>query len=616
MCGICGIIGENNSSLIRAMSNEISYRGPDDDGYFCDNNVSLGFKRLSIIDLAKGKQPIQNENKSCTVIFNGEIYNYKQLQKELKEKGHEFATDSDTETIVHGYEEWNESVFSYLRGMFSIALYDSEKKIIFLARDRLGIKPLFFYKTSDVLIFGSEPKVILASKYYKFKINNNALASYLFKGYNDQNETIYQGIYKVPPGCYIKCNIRPELVLEKKKYWELKLKNSSISLIKGKKKLEKMLEDAVQSHLISDVPVGIFLSGGIDSSGIAAIMSKMGVSVNSYSVGFGGYGDDELTEAKQVAELLNTNHNEIIVKPQSVKNLKEILWFLDEPLADLAIVPVYYMSKFASKNVKVILTGDGNDEIWGGYSHYRRQNSYYNLGKKFKKILPTIIKLANPFLFKNPKLKYDINYINELINNPTNYRNYCRVFNLENISHLCNTQLSNQLINIWKKRNLYKLQFEDFINHMLIQDTSTLLPDSYLVKTDRMTMAASIEARVPLIDHNIVEFAFSLPGIYKVHKEYDKYIYRLAIRKFLPKEISLRKKRGFAVPIHYWYDETRSFVADVLESKKFYNRKIFKTSFIKKILARKQKEILNSTQIWTLISIELWLENLEERNYI
>jgi asparagine synthase (glutamine-hydrolysing) len=538
MCGIAGIYGVSDKPLVKRMCDKILHRGPDEDGYYVDDKVSLGMRRLSIIDLNTGSQPIFNEDGSIVVVFNGEIYNFKELREELEQKGHKFRTNSDTEVIVHAYEVYGYECLKRLNGMFAIALWDTTRNELFLARDRMGIKPLYYAKIGETVVFASEIKSILEHAGIKRAVNEQALADYFILRYVPAPLTLFKGIRKLEPGCYM---VVTEKGIETKKYWSLEFEPIHKSPDFLTESILKMLKDSVKRRLIADVPLGVFLSGGVDSSTLTAIASDYSSEpLKTFSVGFYGAKYDETPYARTVSDHFGTDHTEEWVDIENVALLPELVYHLDEPLADPAILPTYLISKVARKEVKVVLSGEGGDEAFAGYDHYSSELKAY----KALKYLPLLLKKS---VFK----------LGEGLNEGA-LKRYCLYFGSRTThanSYFYRLKLrdhGNLNVAISSTGSDTSSLFHsdgDYLNCMLKFDINYWLPDDLLMKVDKMTMANSLEARVPFLDHNLLQLACRVPSNMKLKKQ----LLRLCVKDILPKAVMQRKKHGFDVPIKEWF---------------------------------------------------------------
>lgn len=619
MCGIAGIVGTTDKKLLDRMCKVIEHRGPDDYGSFVDYNVCLGNRRLSIIDVAGGRQPIHNEDESVWVVFNGEIYNFLELKKRLESKGHRFYTQSDTEVIAHLYEEFGDIFMKELRGMFAIALFDKKTRKLILTRDRMGKKPLYYIFHNGTLLFASEIKSILQYEEIERKVNYDALNYFLAFRYVPGPITMFEGIKKLQPG--------HTLIFEKEKieifkYWEMDfsqiLEEPEEYFIK---KLTELIKESVRIRLMSEVPLGAYLSGGTDSSTIVSIMdSLMDEPVKTFSVGFGDQRFDELKYSKIVAEKFGTDHHEFIVDPSNAEILPKIVWHFDEPIADPAAIPTYLLSELAKKYVTVVLTGEGGDEIFAGYEQYKMILNVENYSKHLpnffvKKIVPAAMKVA-PKRLLNIFFKYSsalgdkaVERANKFISSSSLEDAYLSIISIfdkqerrEVLSEEYRTHVKASVLNLVKEY-FEKMKNTNTLNKLLFFESKVPLPDNLLMKVDKMTMAYSIEARSPLLDSELVDFASKLPANMKIKGSTDKYILRKVMKNFLPKSIVERKKQRFFVPIDTWFGGELGEVSKQL----LFNSKFFAKEYSQKIFSNYEKsKLYYSRQLWNLINFELW----------
>jgi asparagine synthase (glutamine-hydrolysing) len=603
MCGICGIFGMNDKNLINRMCRILVHRGPDDDGFFFDENIGLGHRRLSIIDLAGGKQPIFNEDESVCTIYNGEIYNFPELRQDLEKKGHRFCTNTDTEIIVHLYEEDGIHFVKKLRGMFAIALWDRDKKTLLLARDPIGIKPLYYTFVDCVLIFASEIKAILEFEAVKRKLNIASLDQYLTYRYVPGPSTMFEDIYRLMPGHLMKCNKNNHEII---RYWDVvsrrQREQSEEYYITF---LRNMLEESVRMELISDVPLGAYLSGGIDSSIVVALMSRtMNQPVKTFSVGFGaGEPIDELESARSVSEYLGTDHHEIIARSEDVERLlPRIIRHLDEPIVDPAILPTYLVSELASRHVKVVLTGEGADEIFAGYSDYRMRLK----GEKVRRKLPVFIKRNMTRFFDKTNNSRISLYAHQMLDETDDHILWGELFDKTDKKELYIDKLDGDGTQFRETKAYFKEYPGNTLSKMLYVDLKTWLPDDLLIKVDKITMANSIEARVPYLDHTLVEFAMQIPSHLKEKRGVEKYILRKAAEDLLPKETLKRKKHGFTVPINDWITKNlNNMISDTLSESTIKKRGFFKYNRVRHIMDHASNPRY-SHQLWALFTLELW----------
>jgi len=584
------------------MCSLIKHRGPDEEGYYSDKDISIGMRRLSIIDINTGHQPQHNENEDIWIVFNGEIYNFKDLKEILESKGHNFYTGSDTEVIIHCYEEWGENCVSKLRGPFAFCIYDSKKKVLFLARDRLGLKSLYYYFDGTNFIFSSEIKSILIHDIKK-EISKTAINLTLSLTYNPFNFTLFKKIYKVPPASYLAFDLNSRKI-DLKKYWDVKFQiDHSKDINNFAVELKQLIEESVRIRLMSDVPLGAFLSGGIDSSSIVGVMaSMMDTPVKTFSVQFEqGAPIDETKYSRLIAEYYNTDHTEMVVESTVHDILPKLVWHLDDLITDMGIVPVYLMSKLAREKMTVALTGDGADEVFSGYSGYYKSHlikypSYLSI-----KPLDLIMKLYNHI----PSHVLQV-FLGYLYKSKTEKDNFLR-------THFCIPDLEKEILfpyQVEPIEPLIKNAYEndlDQVNKIVNWHLKYQLPNLYNMKTDKMSMAASLEARVPFLDHKIVEWSAKVPSEYKLKGTIEKYILRLAMRDVLPPEILKRKKVGFGTPLNLWLKtgmrEKSGEILDRLAKRK----DIIKSEYVRK---NKRNRFIKyyQTRVWNLIMLELWFE--------
>jgi asparagine synthase (glutamine-hydrolysing) len=632
MCGIVGIYNFGNKKevskdILKKMCDVIIHRGPDEEGYYVGSefkvqssefgNIGLGIRRLAIIDLQTGSQPIHNEDSTLWIVCNGEIYNFLGLKEDLVKKGHRFYTKSDVETIIHLYENFGINCLQYLRGMFAFALWDEKKQRLFLARDRVGKKPLYYTIYNGSLVFASEIKSILQYLGTTPEINFEAIDYFLTYQYIPQPITIFKNIFKLPPASYMVCDKNGNIKIEK--YWELDFrKKQKITFDEAKQRIREILSEATKLRLISDVPLGAFLSGGHDSSivvGLMALNSKD--KVKTFSVGFKEQDFSELKYARIVAKHFDTDHTEIIVEPKMAEILPKLVWYYDQPFADTSIVPSYYVSNVTRKYVKVALNGDGGDENFCGYLRYPaiKLSSLFPfeiLGSKFYTELGKLIPLIETTSAKN-KLRYFRRFFTAL-GNPTPVRQvlwHCFFTNeLKNFIYsdfmksIVKQNVYDYLVNTYYSAKAY-----DIIDRISYTDINTYLPEDLLVKMDIASMANSLEARSPFLDHNLLEFTSSIPSSWKLGYGFKtKYILKETFKDFLPKEIIKRHKQGFGLPVGKWlrYD-LKNFVKEILYSEKFISRNLFTHKNIKILLEKhlSGKED-HGYRIFALIILELW----------
>jgi asparagine synthase (glutamine-hydrolysing) len=603
--------------LLRQMCTVIKHRGPDDEGIFLDDHIGLGMRRLSIIDLETGHQPIHNEDESIWIVFNGEIYNYRELRQFLEEKNHRFYTSSDTEVLIHLYEELGDDCVTMLNGMFAFAIWDANKKKILLARDRIGIKPLHYVILSNKLIFGSELKSILQDTDVKREVNLTALHHFLAFEYVPAPETMFEGIKKLLPGHVLSCEKGNVSV---RKYWDLKFTNSNKqSTAFYSDQIYELLKRSVERRLISDVPLGAFLSGGIDSSSIVGLMSElMDDPVKTFSIGFEEESYNELNYARIVAEHFETEHYEEIITPDAVNLVNEIIQYLDEPFADVSVFPTYLVSELARKHVTVVLSGDGGDEQFAGYDWYAasKLDRYYRKAPVvLRKGITRIIQRLPP----SPQKKGFVNILQRFVEGsslPVDGRHVRWQYFITNEER---EQLYSNTLNY----KLHNFNSFDLINNFYLSDNANdklskeqyvdlkmYLPDDILVKVDRMSMANSLEARVPFLDHEFVEFSATISPDLKLRGLITKYILKRALSQLLPKEIIHRKKQGFSIPMKNWLrDELRNMMLGVLSRERIIEKGYFNYEQVNKLIQQHlEGKRNNAHKIWAIMTFELWHE--------
>jgi asparagine synthase (glutamine-hydrolysing) len=618
MCGIAGVYQSSGEPIdaetVHEMTEILSHRGPDDAGIFIDGNVGLGMRRLSIIDLTSGKQPIANEDGSIVVVFNGEIYNYRELTHHLRQHGHQFRTTSDTEVIVHLYEQYGLDCVQQLRGMFGFGIWDSRRRQLFLARDRLGIKPLYYTHADNSLVFGSEIKALLKHPAVETRLDVQGLSNFVSLKYVPAPQTMFAGIQALPPGHTLLADSRGARI---KRYWDLSFaanQNGKRDEVSYAEELEFLLKESVRMHLVSDVPFGAFLSGGLDSSTIVALMSQfLQQPVRTFSVGFDGDGIpySELPYARMVANRYETDHHEVIVRPQNLIDLSEkIIWHLDQPIADDACLANYMVSELASRYVKMVLTGEGGDELFAGYARYMGER----LSPLFRHITQPGRSLVLAATDRLPRMRRPKLALYALLQQDETRRftNWFPLFNQDMKAALLSRDLKAVLNDASADRifaeHLRRTDATDRLSRMLYVDTKLWLPDDLLARGDKMSMAASIEARVPLLDHKLVEFAASLPPHLKIRRLTRKYLLKKVSRGWLPPEIIHRKKKGFPMPFSVWFrNAARSFVHDLLSPATVRRRGLFNATFLEKLLHDHETRVADhGSLLWSLLSVELW----------
>lgn len=625
MCGINGIAFSSQSGrrvdagVLARMRDVITHRGPDDEGIFIDGAIGLGHRRLSIVDVAAGHQPMTNEDDTLHIVFNGEIYNHADYREQLEAKGHVYRTHCDTETILHLYEEHGTACVDYLRGMFAFAIWDQRRRELFIARDRLGVKPLYYFHADDgSLYFGSEIKTLFAAHARKPEINFTALPDYLANHATSGEETLFRGVNRLLPGHTL---LWRDGRVEINRYWDVSFARSDEPARSDQDYIaewSELFRTSVRLRLMADVPLGMFLSGGIDSSAIAAVMSTM-VSdpIKTFSVAFKEREANELEYARLVADAYKTNHHEIVVSPEDFFSaLPKLVWHEDEPLAHPSSVALYFVSKLASKHVKVVLTGEGSDELLAGYARYRKTIYNLALGARYHGAMPAGIrnairnridgmpvnsrmrqKLARTFLSLQP----DIESI---------YFDNFSVFSRARQNDLLtpNTRERTGSLDPYAgvRHLLEQTDAKSPLDRLLYADIKTYLHE-LLMKQDQMSMAASIESRVPFLDHKLVEFTSSLPERLKLRGWTTKYVLRQSMKGVLPEAILSRPKMGFPVPVGKWFrGEYRSVIGEYVLSERALGRGIFEPEVVRTVVSRHDAGEDHSERLWSLVNFEMW----------
>jgi asparagine synthase (glutamine-hydrolysing) len=625
MCGIAGVMKFGRDArvdldTVRQMCTVMAHRGPDDDGFYVSGPVGLGMRRLSIVDLATGHQPISNEDETAWIVFNGEIYNHAELREQLQARGHRYRTNSDTETIVHLYEEYGRDCVRHLRGMFAFAIWDTKNQHLFIARDRLGIKPLYYKLSPESLAFGSEIKVVLAAGTQP-KFNRNVLPEYLAFGYVSGSESFYQGIVKLMPGHTMEVSLNGQVSIEP--YWDLPVteQDSSHDECYYIEKYRDLLEQAVQSHLMSDVPLGVFLSGGIDSSAVAALMTKLRrAPVETFSVGYAEDQYSELPYARVVAQHLNSIHREVLVsREQFFEALPQLIWHEDEPIAWPSSVPLYFVARLARDRVKVVLTGEGSDETLGGYARYAFTLKNASLDRYYRGVFPNAVRRVVRNRIQNSAW-ISANVRRKLAHTPLArdgnswaslyFDNFLCAFSEQEQHGLLLDEIAAEFtsgapyessLEYWERSS------GEMLHRLLYTDIKTYLVE-LLMKQDNMSMAASIESRVPFLDHVLVEFATNVPRRFQLHGLSGKQILKKAVEDLLPREILYRKKLGFPTPWSRWLKGPQlQEIRDLLLEPRSMDRKLFKRAAIERLFdEHKAGQIDHYDRIWRLLNLELW----------
>jgi asparagine synthase (glutamine-hydrolysing) len=618
MCGIAGFIDrqhpfagrkEADLALVHSMCDVIRHRGPDDEGIHVEGGVGLGMRRLSIIDLSTGHKPIHNEDQSVWVVFNGEIYNYRELRAELEREGHRFYTSSDTETIVHAYEQWGESCFRRLRGMFGIALWDRRNAALLLARDRAGIKPLYYAQRAGRLYFGSELKSLLAAGAVDGAIDLESLDHFLSFLYTPRDRSIFKAVSKLPPGHVLRWQRGS---LQVGPFWQIEARETFRgSEQEAADELRRVLAGAVRSHMISDVPLGAFLSGGVDSSAVVGLMAAASSQpVKTFSIGFDEPQYDELEHARAVARHFATDHHEFVVRPDGLDILDRLIEHFDEPFADSSAIPTWYVSEMARQHVTVVLSGDGGDELFGGYDRYLphpRVAQFDQLPVPGRKWLAGAIW---PLLPHGVHGKNFLRHVSLDANG--RFIDSVALFRDDEKPALYAADLRASLQR-FRATEILGRHFERFAavpphSRMMRFDFETYLPEDVLTKVDRMSMAHSIESRVPLLDNEVIDFASTLPAHFKIRDGRRKHVLKQALRGLVPGAILDRRKQGFGVPLDVWFrGRLTGMFADILGSARAKHRGYFQPAFVSRIVQEHLSGRRDHTlRLWQLLVLELW----------
>jgi asparagine synthase (glutamine-hydrolysing) len=626
VCGIVGIVvgpggAPPDEAVAHAMNAAITHRGPDDEGIYRDGPALLGMRRLSIIDLPGGHQPVRNEDGTLAAVFNGEIYNFRELRAELLDRGHRFATSSDTEVIVHGYEEWGDGCFARLDGMFGIALWDTRARALILARDRFGEKPLFYAHEpqesggSGRLLFASELKSLLAVPAFRPTVAEEAVRGYVSFGYVPSPGSIFRGVLKLPPGHYLRyADGRADL----RRYYRLDLAPKRLhSEAEAEEELASLLHQAVKSRLTSDVPFGAFLSGGLDSSVVVALMSRhLRRPVRTFSIGFREESHNELGDARRVARHLQTEHHELVVEPDAVETLHQLVWHLDEPFADASAVPTFLVAKLARAHVKMVLTGDGGDEAFAGYDRYLRFLALERLGA-LRPLAGRAVTLAAR-LFPSAR-GHRLRQIGERLSQP---------FPDSYLSGLALTRadVAEQILGDAVRPNgaghydglaaaVGAAAGLSALDRCVAIDFASYLPDDILVKLDRTAMANSLEGRAPFLDHRLVGFAARLPANLRVRGQRGKHLLRRVAARWLPREVLDKRKKGFGIPLDRWFrGPLAPLAADLFASRAFRERGLLQPVAARRYLDHHRRGDADYGEVlWLMISLELWARRYLDR---
>jgi asparagine synthase (glutamine-hydrolysing) len=632
---------------MKKMCDVMAYRGPDDEGMVFIRGdrsvetgpagqplpvdgafeVAFGHRRLSIIDLSPaGHQPMSNEDGTIWIVFNGEIYNFAELKEELEKKGHRFRSKSDTETIVHGYEEWDVACLKRFRGMFAFAIWDARKRRLFLARDRLGKKPLVYWMKNGHFIFASEMKSILQAPEVERRVNLRALHSYLALQYVPSPEGIFDGIRKLPPAHFLL--YEPPGGVKVENYWTLDFspaRKKKEDLQEICRQIRSRLEESVRLRMISDVPLGAFLSGGIDSSIIVGLMAKQSSApVKTFSIGFDEPEFDELSYARMISRRFATDHHEFVVRPDAIDILNKLVWHFNEPFADSSAIPTYYVAKMTRDFVTVVLTGDAGDENFAGYGRYRRAKwvaAFTRLPEPFRKtLMPALLRKCASLHWREKTFTRLADFMEGLTGDQArNYAEQVKIFNRKEMASLYTRAMGEQvksfdpfafLTDAWQEAKT-----DDVVDRLLHLDIHSYLPEDLLVKVDIATMANSLEARVPFLDHEFMQFAAALPSQLKLRGAQSKFILKRAFSDLLPEGVMTRKKMGFGVPVSRWFrHELKGYMYDVLLDKRTHERGYFEKTGIERLLDE-HVSLRNdhSSKLWALLFLETWFRVFIDR---
>ncbi len=623
MCGIVGFVNAGakavSREIVEKMNSCIVHRGPDEDGFYVKDNVALAMRRLSIIDLAEGQQPIFNEDKTKLIVFNGEIYNFQELRKNLENNGHKFKTHSDTEVIIHLYDEYGVDCVQHLRGMFAFAIWDTTEKTLFIARDRVGKKPLLYsHQSNGDLIFGSEFRALLAHPDISREVDFEAIDSYLSFLCVPAPQTAFKQIRKLEPGHWLRWKAGK---IETNRYWLPDFsKKIKISEEEAIEETTRILRESVKLRMISEVPLGAFLSGGVDSSVVVALMAQESDKpVKTFSIGFEEQDFSELKYAKKVAEHVGAEYNEFIVKPDALEVLPKLVEHYGEPYADSSAIPTYYVAKETRKYVTVALNGDGGDESFAGYERYAAMQIaqlYHRFPKVLRKaLIEKPVSLIPTSELKKSRVRDAKRFLQAASMEKTErYFHWTTVFREQAKADLytedfIQTVAENDASDVLSKW-FEKANGSGILDTTLLTDQMTYLPNDLLVKVDIASMANSLEARSPFLDHNVIEFAASLPENLKMRQFKTKSLLKKVAAKLVPKEVIYRRKMGFGVPIGNWFrGEMKNFVKDILLSEKSLNRGIVKSDVLQKYVEEHiNAERDHTFQIWTLLMLELWFQ--------
>ena len=625
MCGIAGLISLDGRALpgpqtLDAMCRTIVHRGPDDQGTFHTDWAAIGMRRLSIIDVAGGHQPVTSAGGRIQLVFNGEIYNFRELRQTLEARGYVFQSHSDSECIAHAYAEYGTDCFAMLRGMFAIAIVDQDRRRLVLARDRIGKKPLYLGELSPgVLGFGSELKTLLAVPGWQPRISMDAVQDFFSLGYIPAPDTIFEGIGKLPPGHWMSIEPgqdggAPNIVQTRYSHVDFlpKWTDDEDTL---QERLFAELDDAVRVRLVSDVPFGAFLSGGLDSSVVCALMTRhLSQPLKTFSIGFDEAGFDELPDARRVAQHLGTEHHEMVVRPDAANLLETLVHHFDEPFGDSSAIPTFLVSQLAARHVKMVLSGDGGDELFAGYSRYRRYATLQRIRRTTLGMAPRLAKLGGALL---PGARgRRLSGIGQRLGLPwpDDYLALVALANPADLRLLFGERAHADPFSSVRQR-FVRSDIDSHAEQILSGDMDTYLVDDILVKVDRTTMANSLEARAPLLDQNLIAFAARLPFDLKLRGEQGKYLFRKVAARLLPAEVLTKRKQGFAIPLATWFrNDLRPMLLDTIGSRAFKERGIFDQAGIQRLVDEHQQGLQDRGELlWMVMVLETWMRTLPDQ---
>lgn len=618
MCGICGIYnfkGEGvDEGLLARMLSFLRHRGPDDEGIFVEGPVGLGNARLAVIDLSPfGHQPMANEDRSIWITFNGEIYNFPQLRRRLEKRGHRFSSKGDTEVILHLYEDYDTDCVQHLRGMFAFAIWDGRERRLFLARDRVGKKPLYYFHDQNTFIFASEIKAILEHPEVPRRVNPKAIPFYLTYGYVPPPGSIFESIHKLPPGHIM---IVQDNELEVSEYWDLCYPPDQSAARPEEdyiEELRRLFKEAVAIRLISDVPFGAFLSGGIDSTAVVAVMSElMDQPVKTFAIGFAGESSfDELKYARLAAERYGTDHHEFVIEPKAIELLPKLVWHYDEPFADSSAIPTYLVSRLTREHVTVVLNGDGGDELFAGYERFTAARLAEAYGKTPQFVQRSLARLLRA-LPESTSYRGFVRQARRFVESAPlplleRYLGWMAIFSDDLRESLLAGEQETDVREHFAS-HLSQVENLDLISQLLYLNTKTYLPEDLLVKADRMSMANSLEARSPFLDQYLTQFAAEIPASLKLNGLTTKYILKKALRGLVPQEIIDRPKHGFGVPVGRWFrTDLRDYVREILLGPETLKRGYFREEALRWLIQQHQEGKRDfGHQLWALLTFELW----------